>query len=605
MAREAFLLTVEDRDKIRKMTQDVARLDTPGAAPAPPTSAGVWVKISSTSKTDGRYPGSWYYRDDEESAWTEADECWVVDANGVDLATGKYYRAHLVRVGGTPSKAIFYTDRDAAGAVTSLAVGTTGSDVNWTNSGGDYTLHVPDASATARGAVTTGNQTFDGTKTFKDAINVEAAACVQFNLSGSYLASIGAWSTPAWGLTIAHVDAANSATLNATMLTRDATGAGGNAIFRFSDSNPGATQPAYAIGSSIGVTGTSGGGDTVTGGIITALGSGTAVADGSITFAKMQAVSANILLGNDASGTTVEEITCTEAGRALLDDADAAAQRTTLGLVIGTNVQAYDADLATIAGLADPNADRILFWDDSAGAYAYLTAGTNLTITGTTINATGGVSDGDKGDITVSGSGATWTIDNDTVSDAKLRNSAGCSLIGRSANSTGDPADIVASSNGVYLKRTGDALVFGAIESATDSTAGIIEIAVQSEMESAASSILAVTPARMQYHPGVCKGWVTFDGTGTPAAAGSYNYTSITDNNTGDWTVNWDVDFSAHTYVALCSATAAGPTGAAAFPCLDNTATGSTRVYYGTVDGTGTYNAADRNEVCLAVFGDQ
>lgn len=36
--------------------------------------------------------------------------------------------------------------------------------------------------------------------------------------------------------------------------------------------------------------------------------------------------------------------------------------------------------------LADPNADRILFWDDSAGTYAYLALGTGLSISGTTLN---------------------------------------------------------------------------------------------------------------------------------------------------------------------------------------------------------------------------
>lgn len=37
--------------------------------------------------------------------------------------------------------------------------------------------------------------------------------------------------------------------------------------------------------------------------------------------------------------------------------------------------------------LVDPGADRVLFWDDSAGELTWLTLGTGLSITGTTLNA--------------------------------------------------------------------------------------------------------------------------------------------------------------------------------------------------------------------------
>jgi len=50
----------------------------------------------------------------------------------------------------------------------------------------------------------------------------------------------------------------------------------------------------------------------------------------------------------------------TTAGKALLDDADAAAQRTTMGVAIGTNVQAYDAGLQSISGLTTA-ADSMIY----------------------------------------------------------------------------------------------------------------------------------------------------------------------------------------------------------------------------------------------------
>ncbi len=66
----------------------------------------------------------------------------------------------------------------------------------------------------------------------------------------------------------------------------------------------------------------------------------------------------------------------TAAGRALLDDADAAAQRTTLGLAIGSDVQAHDAGLDSISGLTTA-ADKMIY---TTGSDTY--AVTDLTSAG-------------------------------------------------------------------------------------------------------------------------------------------------------------------------------------------------------------------------------
>jgi hypothetical protein len=72
-----------------------------------------------------------------------------------------------------------------------------------------------------------------------------------------------------------------------------------------------------------------------------------------------------------------------------------------------------------------------------------------------TINGVVGLTDGDKGDITVSGTGTVWTIDAASVTNTKLANMANATVKGRATAGTGVPEDLTLDTG---LVMTGTAL---------------------------------------------------------------------------------------------------------------------------------------------------
>lgn len=130
------------------------------------------------------------------------------------------------------------------------------------------------------------------------------------------------------------------------------------------------------------------------------------------------------------------------------------------------------------------NATGDLYFRKSTGFLDRLpigSAGQVLTVSGglPSWQAAGGVSDGDKGDITVSASGATWTVDNSTITYAKMQNAAGGTrILGRAASSAGGINEIVATADGQVLRRASGSLGFGAVDLAdTDAVTGVLPTA--------------------------------------------------------------------------------------------------------------------------------
>ena len=145
------------------------------------------------------------------------------------------------------------------------------------------------------------------------------------------------------------------------------------------------------------------------------------------------AANKGIMFDGSESATTFD---LTTAGLALLDDANASAQRTTLGLgtiatqaannvsITGGSVTGITdltlADGGTGQSLVDPGADGILIWDDSdtGSEWNFATIGSGLSFDGSELTATGGGGGGDVVDDTTPQLGGDLDVNGNSITSA-------------------------------------------------------------------------------------------------------------------------------------------------------------------------------------------
>jgi len=115
----------------------------------------------------------------------------------------------------------------------------------------------------------------------------------------------------------------------------------------------------------------------------------------------------------------------------------------------------------------------------------------------------------------------------------------------------------------------------------------------------------ASTPPAIQDSAGTqvgtfCRAWVNFNGTGTVAIRASFNVTSITDNGTGDYTVNLTVAMSDANYAFFGTAGRSASNADSLVNENVSTVPTTSAVRFGTTTGAGTLT--DMSYVNVSIF---
>jgi hypothetical protein len=255
---------------------------------------------------------------------------------------------------------------------------------------------------------------------------------------------------------------------------------------------------------------------------------------------------------------------------------------------VGGDDNAWGTDWNTNADKLDDLLDGTTAIKPNLSEGLWKVGGTAVTSTAAELNFTDGVT-----------SAIQTQLDAKQASDADLTAIAGLSsngIIARTGAGTAAARTVTAG--------TGIAVTNGDGVSGNPTVAA--DLASQAEAEAGTDNTKVMTPLRLRNALNAtgsapvyaCRAWVNFNGTGTVAILASGNVSSITDNGTGDYTVNFTTALQDANYAVNGSA---DYTGSATNPVFTYNTVSSGAVRLQTKNST-TGNAVDNPAVSVTIF---